>query len=110
MPVKLRVSKMRGQKITPEAVELFRRGLELQALGADEIDYDADEKTADQLEYSDVEHKLHWSIFHLVGEAGPLDVFPGMERNPYPVLYDESVDHALDLRAHLLKAINRNDR
>lgn len=53
MPVKRRVSKARNNLITPEAIELFRRGLELQKLGADEIDYDGDsiEHSPDRLEF-----------------------------------------------------------
>jgi hypothetical protein len=62
MPAKLRVSKMRNPLVTPEAVRLFERGLELQKLGAHEIDWETYEKTLDQEEYEAVERRLHWTL------------------------------------------------
>ena len=107
MPTKRRVPKNRNPEITPEAVALFKRGLELQKRGADEIDDDANENTPEQDEYSAIEKRLHWTLLGLIGVAGPLDVYPGMERNPYPELYCASIPHALELRAQLMKAIRR---
>jgi hypothetical protein len=71
MPVKRRVPKTRNPLITDEAVELFRRGLELQALGADDLD-DRDNPYSE--EYNRVWRRLTWTILGLVGSAGPLDV------------------------------------
>ena len=97
---------MKNALITPEAIALFRRGLELQKIGADEIDFDAYEKTPEQEEYDAIVRRLHWTLLGLVGCAGPLDVYPGMEPygNDY---YQTSFPYALELRRLLMKAGRR---
>ncbi len=108
MPTKRRVPKDRNPKITPEAVALFRRGLELQAIGADDVYDDSDEMAEERAEYGAVFRRLHWTVLRLAPhEAGPLDVYPGMERNPYPELYNASIPRALELRALLQKGIRK---
>jgi hypothetical protein len=109
MPAKLRVSKMRNPLVTPEAVRLFERGLELQKLGAHEIDWETYEKTLDQEEYEAVERRLHWTLRRLVCDVGPLDIAAGhyadvpddVEQNG---TYRASVPRARELWRLLMKA------
>ncbi len=108
MPVKRRTAKARNPLVTPEAVALFKRGLELQAIGADDVDDDSDAPAEARAEYAAIFRRLHWTVLRLAPhEAGPLDVYPGMERNPYPELYCASIPRALELRALLKKGIRK---
>lgn len=108
MPVKRRMAKARNPLITPEAIALFKRGLELQALGADDVYDDSDEMSEARAEYSALTRRLDWTLLRLAPhEAGPLDVYPGMERNPYPELYCASIPRALELRAQLQKGTRK---
>jgi hypothetical protein len=109
MPLKRRVSKARNPLITSEAVELFKRGLELQKIGADDVDFDGDDSTQhseERLEYIQLTKRLHWTLFGLVGVAGPLDVFPG-DVPSGAELYRQSYPHALELRRQLMTAMRR---
>jgi hypothetical protein len=108
MPAKLRTSKMRNALITPEAVALFRRGLELQKIGADEINYDGEENSPEQDEYHAIERRLHWTLLGLIGDAGPLDVEPG-RKYCGAECWMQSVPKALELR-RLLRATDRRRR
>src|SRR6266540_1756409 len=58
MPTKRRVPKDRAPKITPEAIALFRRGLELQAMGADDVFDDSDELSDEREEYNAIWRRL----------------------------------------------------
>ncbi|MFL5237584.1 MAG: hypothetical protein ACJ8EL_08265 [Rhizomicrobium sp.] len=101
--MKRRIAKARNPLITPEAVALFRRGLELQGIGADDIDDDSDVAEEDRQEYSAVIRRLHWGLLHIApSDAGPLDVYPGMEPDGSE-FYRASIPRALELRALLQK-------
>jgi hypothetical protein len=106
---KIRRSKARSVLVAPEvlaeAAILFARGLQLQALGADDIG-DGYERAPEQLEYAAVEKRLHWTLLDLVGSAGPLDVSPGMERGGSEY-YKTSYPRALAIRALLMKEIGK---
>ena len=103
MPTKRRVPKDRAPKITPEAIALFRRGLELQAMGADDVFDDSDELSDEREEYNAIWRRLHWGLLHIApNEAGPLDVQPG-EVHEAAEGWLESVPKALELRALLMK-------
>jgi hypothetical protein len=111
MPVKLRVSKMRYAQITPEAIRLFRRGLELQKIGANEINYDGEENTPAQEEYMAIWKRLHWTLLGLVGDCGPLDIAAGEEDDVVTDdgsgTYSASIPRARELHA-LLKRKGRS--
>src|SRR5258708_37161113 len=83
MPMKRRTAKGRNPlsdpKILAEAAELFRRGLQLQALGADEVNYGSKPDTPEREEYRAIEYRLHWQLLKLPCDLGPLDVGPGQE-------------------------------
>src|SRR6266404_8431585 len=110
MPLKRRVGKARDPLSDPatlaEAAELFRRGLELQRRGADQIDYEAEEKTAEQLEYRAIEYRLHWQLLKIPCDLGPLDVGPGQ-----PITggegFTRTAPHAREIRKILLAEIRR---
>jgi len=80
--LKRRTPKSRGALVAPEvmaeAVALFRRGLELQKLGALDLDDDYDTNpTPEQEEYRAIEHRLNWKLLKAPCDLGPLDVGPG---------------------------------
>ena len=110
MPVKLRTPKVRNDLIPPEhfaeACALFKRGLELQRRGADDLGDDYEEKTDDQKEYAAVWRRLTWGLLGLPGSPGPLDVFPGCEPSGSEY-YRSLYPHALALRRLLQKGIRR---
>jgi hypothetical protein len=111
MPAKRRTAKSRNPQITDEAVELFRRCLELREVGAHEIDYDGDDDghSPERLEYMEKSKRLEWGIFGLVGDASPLDVFPGVERYGNE-LYQTTFPHALELRRQLIAAMRQGKK
>jgi hypothetical protein len=92
--------------ITPEMVELFRRGLQLQALGADEI-ADYGEDTPEQNEYSAIERRLHWQLLGLACDLGPLDVRPG-EKVIGGAGFVATAPRALRIRETLMKELRRS--
>jgi hypothetical protein len=110
VPLKRRTAKRNvliAPEILPEAVKLFKRGLELQKLGADEIGDGYDEQSPEREEYSAVWKRLNWTLLGLVGSAGPLDVYPGMSLDDGAPYYRLSYPHALELRALLTKELRR---
>ncbi len=108
MPVKLRTPKARNDLITPEAVALFKRGLELKALGAHDLDDNAtgDVKAA-QDEYNDIERRLHWTLLGLVGDAGPLDIDIDGDTDGGSPTYRASIPQARKLHKLLTREIRR---
>jgi hypothetical protein len=110
MPIKRRVSKMRNALITPEAIRLFQRGLELQKIGGNEINYDGEENTPEQEEYSVIWERLHWTLLGLAGDCGPLDIAASDEDNVVTDdgsgTYRASIPRARELHA-LLKQKRR---
>ena len=100
MPTKRRVPKDRNPKITPEAVALFRLGLEIIEAGDDEL---WEEEGGRRREYLDADKRLCWVLLGLApSEASPLDVQPG-QKYYGAECWLESVPKALELRALLQK-------
>jgi hypothetical protein len=94
--------------ITPEMVELFRRGLQLQARGADEI-ADYGEDTPEQNEFAAIERRLHWQLLGLACDLGPLDVRPG-EKVTGGAAFVATAPRALRIRETLMKEVRRSGR
>jgi hypothetical protein len=110
---KIRRSKARNPLIDPavlaEAVELFRRGLQLQAIGADEYP-EFGKETPETEEYARIEKRLHWRLLGLVGDLGPLDVRPGENRTGGAALFVATAPRALRIREILMNELRRSRR
>jgi hypothetical protein len=65
----------RRDPITQEMLRLFRRGRQLQLLGADDIDA----KGAESDEFRALDKKLNWTLLHRVGQCSVFDNFDGDE-------------------------------
>jgi hypothetical protein len=111
MALKRRSGKARSKvlvapEVMTEAVELFRRGLQLQALGAHEIDYDYEERTPEELEYCAIEFRLQWQLLKLPCDLGPRDGGPGQ-----PITggegFTRTAPHAREVRRVLMAELSR---
>lgn len=72
MPVKLRRSKMKSAKITPEVRRLFARGCEIIAAGDQEF---WEEDGGCKSEFLDITRRLNWRLLQIhPGDDGPLDI------------------------------------
>ena len=70
MPAKLRISKQR-EKITPEAIRLFRRGCAIIKCGDHEF---YEEDGGRKSEYLEISRRLDWGLLGCAGDDGSLDV------------------------------------
>src|SRR4051812_25835091 len=69
----------------------------------------ADEHSPEKLEYLEKSKRLEWGIYGLIGDASPLDVYPGIK--PYGnELFRTTFPRALELRAKLLAAVRQRGR
>jgi hypothetical protein len=101
MPVKRRISKARNPLITPEAVALFRRGLEIIKAGDEEF---WEEDGGHRSEYLDITKRLDWVLLHIhPGDAGPLDIVLDGDEVGGSEMYRASIPRARELRRLLMK-------
>jgi hypothetical protein len=113
MPVKLRVPKARDDLIAPEnlaeAVELFQRGLQLQAIGADGL-AEYGEETPETDEYERIDKRLNWGLLGLACDLGVFDVRPGVETTGGSAPFLATAPRALRIREVLMKELRRSGR
>jgi hypothetical protein len=75
-PKRTLLARQRKDPITPEMVELFRRGREIQKAGATET---WEEEGGRRGEFLDITKRLDWSLLHRVGQCSVFDDFSGEE-------------------------------